>query len=184
MQWCLEIESEDTWVPMSHCTNSQLINQTQEWGQTVLTCSVQWVCHAFNKWSYVMCPQRTSTFIGLQNYLAFACCMKPGCSSSLCPHTDLSEIHPFSITQYLLSYWYHAYEFSFPLMCCKLCAIGLFAEISQVKFCKDRVEMQIWSKPAIFFHEPCLQRRHNGQFWASSMIFRPAALSRDPHGIG
>ena len=46
-------ESEERHMGLlSYCTNSQLINQTQEQGQTVLTCSVQWVCHAVKKSSY------------------------------------------------------------------------------------------------------------------------------------
>ena len=56
-------ESEDTWEPFFHCRDSQLINQKQEQVQTVVTCIVQWVCHAINKSSIcVFLPQRTSIF--------------------------------------------------------------------------------------------------------------------------
>ena len=39
-------------------------------------------------------------------------------------------------------------------MCCILLVVsgvGLYTEIWRVKFRKDRVKMQIWGKPAIFF---------------------------------
>jgi len=70
--------------------------------QTVLSHVVQWVCHAINKSSY-MCLfySKEQGIFRPQNYLAHACCMKPGCSEmiqSVCPHTELPEIHPFSIT--------------------------------------------------------------------------------------
>ena len=101
-------ESEDTWEPFFHCRNSQLINQKQERGQTVVTCIVQWVCHAINK-SYVsFLPQRTSIFRP-QNYLAYACCMKPGCSEmiqSVSPHRaarNTSLLHHSLLTTH-----YHA----------------------------------------------------------------------------
>ena len=66
--------------------NSQLIKQTQEQGQTVITRSVQWVSDAINKSS--ICVFSTSIFRP-QNHLAYACCMKPGCSEmiqSVSPH--------------------------------------------------------------------------------------------------
>ena len=48
-----------------------------------VTCITQWVCHAINKSSIcVFLPQRTSIFRP-QNYLAYACCMKPGCSEMI-----------------------------------------------------------------------------------------------------
>ena len=39
--------------PASYSMHSQLINQTQERGQTVVTHSVQWVCQAINKSSSI-----------------------------------------------------------------------------------------------------------------------------------
>ena len=58
---------------MFHCRNSQLINQNQERWQTVVTCFVQWVCHAINKSFMSFLPERTSIFRS-QNYLPYACC--------------------------------------------------------------------------------------------------------------
>ena len=96
-KWCQENQKKDTWdCCPQYCTNSQLINQTQEWGQTVVTCSVHWVCHVVNKSMDVsFLPQRTGMFRP-QYYLAYACCMKPGCSK-MCPraarNTSFSIIH-------------------------------------------------------------------------------------------
>ena len=85
-----------------YCTNSHLINQTQERGQTVVTCSVQWVCHAVNESMDVsFLPQRTGMFRP-QYYLAYACCMKPACSKiiqSVSPHRGARNTS-FSITHY------------------------------------------------------------------------------------
>ena len=97
-------ETEDTWEPLSHWMNSQLIKQTQERGQTVITRSIQWVCHALNKSSSI-CVSSTSIFRP-QNYLAYACCMKPGCSEmiqSVSPHIaarNTSLLHHSILTTY------------------------------------------------------------------------------------
>ena len=53
--------------------------------------------------------------------------------------------------------------------------VGLYGE---VKFSTDRVKIQIWGKPVIFSYELCLY------ITRFAMTFRPAGLSRDPHGIG
>ena len=53
---------------LSYCMNSQLINQTQERGQMVVTCSVQWVGHAVNKSSCIgVCstPKEPAYYLGL-----------------------------------------------------------------------------------------------------------------------
>ena len=133
--------------------NSQLIKQTQEQGQTVITRSVQWVCHAINKSSSI-CVFSTSIFRP-QNYLAYACCMKPGCSEmiqSVSPHRaarNTSLLHHSILTTY-----YHtdtmltsSLEVLHSISLVQAC-MQIFGE---VKFRKDRVKIRIWGKPAIFF---------------------------------
>ena len=98
-------------------TNSQLISPPdKEWGQTVLTCGIQWVCHAINKISYICVfskPPKTGILRPpyLQNYLAYACCMKAALRwYTLCPHTELPEIDLFS-TQYWLLIVIHCHAY-------------------------------------------------------------------------
>ena len=102
-------ESADTWEPLFHCMNSQLINQTQEWGLTVVTHSVQWFAmQLINHLIYAsFLPQRTGIFRPQKfNYLAYACCMKPGCSEmiqSVSPHRaarNTSLLHHSLLTTY------------------------------------------------------------------------------------
>ena len=42
----------------SHCLTELIhnwsVHKTQQWGQTVLICSAQWVCHGINKLSYIL----------------------------------------------------------------------------------------------------------------------------------
>ena len=56
-------------------------------------------------------------------------------------------------TDYLLSYWYHAYysslDFSLDVLHTLWCRLA--CRNSGVKFRNDRVKIQIWGKPAIFF---------------------------------
>ena len=72
---------------------------------------------------------------------------------SLCPHTELPEIHPFSITHYWLLIIMLIACLLVLLMCC------IFSGV--VKFSKDRVKIQIWAKPVIFSHELCLYEIQN-----------------------
>ena len=136
-----------------HCTNSQLINQTQEQGQTVVTCSVQWVCHVNNKSPYrsrcVFSTQRTGIFRP-QNSLAYAYSMKQGCSEmiqSVSPHR-VARNTSFSITHYwlLIIVLIPCLLVLFSLDVLRsLSGAGLPAEIfGWVKFRKDRVKIQIW----------------------------------------
>ena len=62
--------------------HSQLINQTQERGQTVVIHSVQWVCHPINNSSMCLFYPKHNNFRP-QNYLAYACCMKLGYSEMI-----------------------------------------------------------------------------------------------------
>ena len=68
----------------------------------MLTVYSEFAMHLINH--LMSCVPKEPAHLGLQNHLAFACCMKPGSSSSLCPHTDLSEIY---IPSPLLSTYYH-----------------------------------------------------------------------------
>ena len=91
----------------SHCLIEWIhnwSNRHRKQGQTVITRSVQWVCHAINKSSSI-CVFSTSIFRP-QNYLAYACCMKPGCSEmiqSVSPHRaarNTSLLHHSILTTY------------------------------------------------------------------------------------
>ena len=131
---------------LSYCTNSQLINQTQKWGQTVVTCSVQWVCHVVNRSMNVsFLPQRTGMFRP-QYYLAYACYMKPGCSKMI------QSVSP-SCQKYILLHnslvttYYHTDTMltSSHFPCCAACYLvqACMQKFGGVKFRKDRVKMQI-----------------------------------------
>ena len=161
LQWCQENQKKDTWEPLSHWMDSQLIKQTQERGQTVITRSVQWVCHAINKSSSI-CVFSTSIFRP-QNYLAYACCMKPGCSEmiqSVSPHRaarNTSLLHHSILTTYChTDTMLTIVLLTSPLMCCILSGVGLHAEIRELNFVTTGLKSKFGVNPQFFSHEQCL----------------------------
>ena len=71
-------------------------NEARQWSLAVYSgFAMQLINHLMDE-SFL--PQRTG-ICRPQYYLAYACCMKPEIHPS---HTELPEIHPFSITQYWL----------------------------------------------------------------------------------
>ena len=133
-----------------------MIKQTQERGQTVITCSVQWVCHAINKSSSI-CVFSTSIFRP-QNYLAYACCMKAGCSEmiqSVCPpptpHTQNCQKYipsPSLNTDYLL---YHTDT----VLTSSLEVLRIWCRLNSVKlnFVKTGLKFEFGVNPQSFSHE-------------------------------
>ena len=103
----------------SHCLNAQIHNwsnrhrnEARQWSLAVYSgFAMQLINHLIYA-SFL--PQRTGIFRP-QKYLAYACCMKPGCSEMIVcvsPHRaarNTSLLAPSLITDHLLSYWYHAY---------------------------------------------------------------------------
>ena len=122
----------------------------------MVTRSVQWVCQAINKSSVCLFYPKE---LKRQICLAYACCMKPGCSEmiqSVSPHRaarNTSLLHHSLLTTH-----YHTDTMltsSFDVLrtlWCRLC----MQKFGEVKFRKDRVKIQIWGKPVIFSHELCL----------------------------
>ena len=101
-------------------------------------------------------PQRTGIFRP-QNYLAYACCMKPGCYEmiqSVSPHRAARNTS-FSITRYWLLITILIpcllLLFSLDLLHTIYLVQACMQKFGVVKFHKNRVKMQIWGKPAIFF---------------------------------
>ena len=115
----------------------------------MITRNVQWVCHAINKSSSI-CVFSTSIFRP-QNYLAYACCMKPGCSEmiqSVSPHRaarNTSLLHHSILTTY-----YHTDTI--------LSGARLYACRNSVKlnFVKIGLKFKFGVNPQSFSHELCL----------------------------
>ena len=136
--------------------NSQLIKQTQERGQTVITHSVQWVCHAINKSSSI-CVFSTSIFRP-HNYLAYACCMKPGCSEmiqSVSPHRAARNTS--LLYHSLLTTYYHtdtmltsSLEVLHTLWCTLVCRNTV-----ELNFVKTGLKFKFGVNPQSFSHELC-----------------------------
>ena len=155
---------EDTWEPLSHCTNSQLISppDRQEWG---LTCSVQWVCHAINKSPYIcLFHPNESAYLGLhtyQNDLAYACFIKARLlwdDTVYVPTQSCQKYVPSPSlnTDCLLSYWYHA-RFSFSLICLHTLWCRLVGRNSvELNFVKTGLKSKFGVNPQFFSHELCL----------------------------
>ena len=132
--------------------NSQLlIKQTQERGQTVITRSVQWVCHAINK----SCVFSTSIFRP-QNYLAYACCMKPGCSEmiqSVSPHR--AARNTFLLHRSILTTYYHTDTMltsSLEVLHTRWCTLVCRNSV-KLNFVKTGLKFQFGVNPQSFSHE-------------------------------
>ena len=116
VQWCQENQKTHG----SHCFTVRIHNWSTRHRSEARQCSLAlyggFAMQLINHLIYVpLLPQRT--YLGLQNYLAFACCM--GCSSSLCPQQICQKYIPSPSlnTAILTTYYYHtAYKFFFPLI--------------------------------------------------------------------
>ena len=150
-------ESEERHMGATVSLNEFTIDQTQERGQTVITRSVQWVWNAINKSSSI-CVFSTSIFRP-QNYLAYACCMKPGCSEmiqSVSPHRaarNTSLLHHSLLTTY-----YHtdtmltsSLEVLHTLWCTLVCRNSV-----KLNFVKTGLKFKFGVNPQSFSHELCL----------------------------
>ena len=123
----------------------------------MITRSIQWVCHALNKSSSI-CVFSTSIFRP-QNYRAYACCMKPGCSEmiqSVSPHRaarNTSLLHHSILTTY-----YHtdtmltsSLEVLHTLWCTLVCRNSV-----KLNFVKTGLKFEFGVNPQSFSHELCL----------------------------
>ena len=135
-------------------------------------CTVGLPCINKSSYFFPFVPKELA-YIGPQNYLAYACCMKPGCSemiqsmsphraarnTSLLYHSLLTILIIILIPCLLVLFSLDVLRIS---LWCRLVSLmprpvrggsghettGLYAKFCQVKFC---VKIQIWDESAIFF---------------------------------